>query len=694
MRLWLDLETFNETPIANGTYAYAIGAEIMLFAYAIDDGPVSVWDLTADPEMPFDLEDALENCDEVWAHNSMFDRNVMACAMPDKCPPLSKWRDTMVKALSHSLPGKLDTLCEIFGISEEKAKLKEGRALVMLFCKPLPKNSKLRRATRLTHPEKWARFVAYAGNDIVSMREIDKKLPSWNYTGRELELWHLDQRINDRGMYLDTDLVAGALRAVADAQKELAARTMELTHGQVTSATKRDKMLDHILEYYGVAMADLQGATVQRRIEDPDLPWALKELLQVRLQATTSSTSKYAALSKGISPDHRLRGTKQFNGANRTGRWAGRLFQPDNLPRPDMDYEDIEQGIEAIKAGCADLVFDNVMRVCSNAIRGCIAAPEGKLMYISDLANIEGRDAAWLAGEQWKLEAFQAYDDKVGHDLYALAYAKSFGVTPESVMADKKAGGNQRQIGKVQELALGFAGGVGAFVTFALAYKIDLEELPDLVFPNADPDLVEEARGFYEWLVVKKRGADFGLTKDAYVACEVLKRAWRNAHPAISSYWKQLEETVRDAIRHPGVTFPCRKVKIRRDGAWLRIVLPSGRALCYAKPQVDDKGQISYMGVNQYTRKWQRVKSFGGKFFENMCQAVARDVLAHNMPAIEAAGYEIVLTVHDEVVTEAPATDEYSSDELSGLLAASPPWAAGMPLAAAGFSFNRYKKDD
>ena len=682
-KLWLDLETYSEVPITNGTHSYAAGAEIMLFAWALDDGPVSVWDRTAEP-MPLDLSDLLEDPSiELWAHNSHFDRTVISHW---NCPTdRTRWRDTMVQALSHGLPGALGTLCEILKVPTDLAKDKEGKQLVQLFCKPRPATSKIRRATRETHPAEWAKFVEYARLDIEAMREVHKRLPTWNYQGTELALWHLDQAINDRGVAIDMTLVHAAIAAVDAAQKDLAERTVLATDGQVSSTTKRDALLLHILESYGVDLPDLQMSTIERRIADPDLPQPLKDLLAIRLQASTTSTSKYKALLKGTSTDGRLRGTLQFNGAARTGRWAGRLFQPQNLPRPVLKQEQIDMGIDALKAGAADLVFDNVMELTSSAIRGCIVAPKGKKLVVADLSNIEGRDQAWLAGEAWKLKAFRAFDAGTGFDLYKLAYSKSFGVDPAKVTKD------QRQVGKVQELALGYEGGVGAFVTFAAAYGIDLEELATKVLPVAPGWAVDEASGFQEW--TEKQGRQtFGLSRDAFVACDAIKRGWRNAHAEIAMHWSELKEVVTQALEHPATTFTCRKVKIRRDGAWLRIGLPSGRALCYPSPQMVD-GTITYMGMNQYSRKWSRLKTYGGKLFENICQAVARDVMTANMPLIEQAGYQIVLSVHDELITEAPDFPEFNAEHLSTLLAANPPWAPDMPLAAAGFETPRYKKD-
>lgn len=682
--LHLDLETYSAVPINHGTHAYAAGAEIMLFAWAIDEGEVQVVDEANGEHRPAELVEALEDPDVlVQAHNSQFDRTVLRYTGTEIALP--RWRDTMVRALAHSLPGALGDLCEILKVPVDKAKDKAGRSLIQLFCKPRPATSKIRRATKATHPVEWARFVEYAALDIDAMREVDRKLPVWNYQGIELDLWHLDQRINDRGVAIDTELADAAIRGVERAQKILAARTQELTYGTVQAATQRDALLAHMLHEYGVELPDLQMATLERRVNDPDLPVELRELLAIRLQASTTSTAKYKTLARATSKDGRLRGTLQFNGASRTGRWAGRLFQPQNLPRPSLKQDQIDLGIEALKADAEDLLFDNVMELTSSAIRGCIVAPAGKKLVVSDLSNIEGRDQAWLAGENWKLDAFRAFDAGTGHDLYKLAYAKSFGIEPGDVTKD------QRQVGKVQELALGYEGGVGAFLTFAAAYNIDLEAMGEQALDAIPVEILDEAKDALAWTKKQKRPT-FGLTDRAWIVCESFKRSWRYAHPAISSMWRELGDAVREAITRPGVTTTCRSLRIRRDGAWLRVRLPSGRFLCYPSPQVED-GQISYMGVNQYSRKWSRLKTYGGKLFENVCQAVARDVLTTNMPIIEAAGYRVVLTVHDEVICEAPDADEFNSDHLSALLSTNPPWAPDMPLAAGGFEAYRYRKD-
>ena len=686
--LYLDLETYSETPITHGTHVYAANAEILLLAYAIDDKPAKVIDCTVhgfSTKETRQLTAVIQNPDTIIvAHNSHFDRTVLGSFESlGEHINVSKWRDTMVGALAHSLPGALGTLCEIFRLPTDKAKDKEGRKLVQLFCKPRPKNSKIQRADAHTHPEEWAKFIEYARLDVESMREIDKKLPHWNTEGEELALWHLDQKINDRGVAIDTDLVDGALIAVEQAQTGLAKRSRELTQNEVQSATQRDAMLKHLLKEYGISLPDLQKSTLERQVNDPDLPEPLRELLAVRLQSATTSTSKYKTLKRAVNMDGRLRGTLQFCGASRTGRWAGRMFQPQNLPRPVLPQEEINAGIEAIKSGCAEILFDNVMELTSSAIRGCIVAPTGKKLVVSDLSNIEGRVLAWLAGENWKIQAFSDYDIGKGHDLYKLAYAKAFQVKPEDV--DKE----QRQIGKVMELALGYEGGVGAFMTFATAYGIDLEAMAELA--EIPADIWSEAEGLWDWFQEMKR-TTFGLSKNAFCVCDSFKRSWRYAHPNVSSFWKELESAAIGAIVS-GNPQTCRKLILDKKGAWLRIKLPSGRFVCYPAASVDEDGKLSYMGIDQYTRKWQRIKTYGGKLVENITQAVARDVLAATMPIIENAGYQIVLTVHDEILSETPDTPDYNADHLSNMMATCPIWATGLPLAAAGFETYRYRKD-
>lgn len=708
--LWFDCETYSELDLKkHSTHRYAAhpSTEITVAQWALNDGEPRVHDCTGgawNDEHYEELRTALYDPSViVVAHNSHFDRTLLRHVWGIDIP-VERWRDTMIKAMAHGLPGGLEKIGDVLGLPTDLAKDKRGKQLIQMFCKPAPKGSKIKRKTRDTHPAEWAEFLEYSRQDIVSMREIDRRLPVWNYRegGAELALWHLDQRINDRGFAVDLSLASAATAAAELEKDRLKDKAYEASFGDLTNVSRRDALLKHIVEFYGVELPDLKADTLKRRIEDPELPEGVKLLLSIRLEATKTSTAKYKALTNATSEDGRLRNTLQFAGAQRTARWAGRVFQPQNMPRPNIQLvadhfgvpfkkaedllpEYLDLGIEALKAGVADLTFSDVMGLTANTVRGCIVAPPGKKLCIADLSNIEGRVLAWVAGEGWKLKAFADFDAGTGEDLYKVAYGRSFNIDP------KDAVGQKRQIGKVMELGLGYEGGVAAFLTFAAVYQMDLDELADAVHTTAPKESLAAAYGVYEWAEKKRR--TLGLPKNIYVACEVLKASWRTAHPQTKSLWKDVGDNVRAAINNPGVTFDVRMLKIRRDGAWLRIRLPSGRYLCYLQPRVEEGDQITYMGVNQYTRRWGRIKTYGGKLVENIVQAIARDVLAHNMSWIEETGYEIVLSVHDELLTETPDEPRFSSENLAWLMSTNPPWAQGLPLSAAGFETTRYRKD-
>lgn len=659
--LFGDLETFSPIEIKCGANRYSDEAEILLFPYAIDDGEVKCWDVTSGEPMPEDLAAALQDQTvlTVWQNGGMFDSVVMNKVRPGGFGlPTERIFDTMVCAYAHALPGSLEILCSVLGIDEDKVKHKAGKKLIQLFCKPRPKNMKLRRATRDTHPEEWQQFIEYAKADITSMREVYFKLPRWNYqaphgqdpakyeastAGREYRLWLLDQKINQRGVAVDRTLAASAVDAAIRARDRLAARAHEITDGSVASTTQRNVLLEHIFEQYGIPLDDLQADTIERRLSDPDIPEALKELLGVRLQATSTSVKKYETLIKATNEDGRLRGLLQFNGAARTGRWSGRIFQPQNLPRPNMKQKAIDFAIEAVKSGSSDLLYDNVMEVLTNCIRGCLVAPEGRKLVVADLSNIEGRMAAYLAGEDWKIKYFHDYDaGLIEHDNYVMAYAKSFAVDPAMVQENKKHGdGTMRQIGKVQELMLQYQGRVGAFVTGAATYRIDLEDLAKAVKANVPAEVWEKSKGFMEWST-KQGMSTYGLSEDAFVACDCLTMLWREAHPAISSFWGELQQGFIDAVGNPGTTFTVRTLKFRKDGAWLRVRLPSGRSLCYPSARVEDDGSLSYLGIDQYTRKWQRLSTYGGKLLENC--------IAEGTPVLTRRGWVAIERVGDEEV--------------------------------------------
>jgi DNA polymerase len=654
--LYLDLETYSATPIKHGAYRYGEDAEVLLVALAWDDEPVEVWDLTDSGGKNLQtLQLSIDTADQIVIHNSMFDRTVLAAQGIHV--PVEKIFDTMVLALQHGLPGSLGMLCDILGVPVDKAKDKAGKKLIHLFTKPCPKNWKLRRATSATHPEEWTAFIEYARLDVDAMRDIYGRLVRWNNTRDERQLWLLDQRINDRGIGVDVGLARSATRAFGRASRSLATRATELTGGRLTSATQRDALLRYLREECGVELPDLTKKTVETVLAG-DLDPHVRELLEIRQQASATSPAKFTALEEAANTDGRLRGIIQFCGAARTGRDAGRIFQPQNLPRPTLSEAQIDLGIKAMKLDCEDVLFDNVSELCASAVRGALVAQEGRKLVIADLSNIEGRVLAWLANEEWKLQAFRDFDKGEGHDLYVMAYAKAFNVKPEDVIENKKSGnGSMRQIGKILELSMGYQGSVGAFA--------------------------------------KMGGEAMGLSENEV---RQLVRAWRKSNKRIQSFWYDIENAAKSAVDEQGTTAKAGLVQFdaRKDNRgvlWLRMRLPSGRYVCYYRPRIADDGRLLYEGVDQFTRQWKQLETYGGKLVENLVQATARDVFMYGMRLAEENGYPVCIRVHDELVCETPDTDEWTAEGLSALMATNPNWSAGLPLAAAGFESDRYRKD-
>lgn len=652
--LHLDLETYSTVPIKHGAHRYAEDAEVLLVAVASDNIAVDVWDCT---QGPADWRDRLQSrinfADKVVIHNSAFDRTILRYQGVNV--PVDKIDDTMVTALAHSLPASLGTLCDVLGVPVDKAKDKAGKRLIQLFTKPCPKNWKIRRATAETHPDEWQQFVEYARLDVAAMRHIHGRMPTWNNTHSEQYLWRIDQRINDRGIAVDVDFAQSAIRAFRRASGSLASRTAALTGGAVTTTTQREKLLSYLKNDLGFGTDDLTKETVEKTLKG-DLNPVVRELLEIRQQASATSPAKYGALIDAASTDSRLRGTIQFCGAARTGRDSGRIFQPQNLPRsPDWFDGDVQEAtIRAFKDDCEDVIYENVSERCAFAVRGALVAASGKKLIIADLSNIEGRVLAWMAGEQWKIEAFKAYDRGDGADLYKVTAGRILNKDPFEVTKSER----QTQ-GKVPELAGGYGGGLGAY-----------RKMGGEVFNAMDDDTI------------------MGIVK-----------AWRDAHPATKRFWYAVEGAARSAVRNKGESFDVRGL-VRFDCVqgpdavdYVRCRLPSGRFLCYRSMHIDDGGKLRYEGMNQYTRKWELLETYYGKLVENIVQAVARDVFMTGMRRAEENDYPVVLRVHDELVCEVPDRAEYTDTVLAGMMSVNPSWSIGLPLSAAGFETKRYRKE-
>lgn len=730
--LYLDFETFSEADLKKvGSYAYAEhpSTEVLICTYAFDDEPVQVWDCTDGSDMPGDLRRALRRLVKpnsrikmVWHNGGLFDRLIMKHCWGFDIP-VSNTIDTMIWAFRHALPGSLDALCEVLGVSADNAKDKRGKALIQRFSKPTPKNYKIRRYTAETHPDEWALFIKYAVSDITAMREVFHKLPRWGNSEFEDRVLELDQLINDRGFKVDVALAEAAIEAVEKHKAQLQEEAQRKYGGSLTG-----KDFLPILRELAPAhrIHNAQKSTLNDLLADEDLPDDARAIIEMRLGAASTASTKYNPLLLGRSSDDRRRGCLQYGGAKRTLRWAGKGFQPQNLARGYYHDDELDKGISALLKGRAHRRFD-VAKLTASTVRSCIIPEAGRKFVVADYSNVEGRGLAWLAGEETALDTFRA-----GLDIYCVTAGKMFGMDPDDIKKNFK---EIRQIGKACELGLGYEGGVGAFVTFAKNLGLDLIEMAktmDGTFP--DHIWAATARG-YEWARIqeakrpphpgeKDDRPSFILDKKVWRTCDAIKRMWRESHPETVAFWRDLKDGILAAVRNPGREFWAgahlrkngeRAIRIWRTvefdssgrkvpGWWLCMELPSGRILSYpgigvsVTKETDEDGRVNtnvrikYQGENQLTRQWTTLYTHGGKACENIVQALCRDLLAYAMVNVEGGGYPIVLSVHDELVCETPDTPEYTVAELEKLMCALPEWAEGFPLVAEGSEMYRYAK--
>jgi DNA polymerase len=513
-------------------------------------------------------------------------------------------------------------------------------------------------------PEKIERLIKYCLNDVVVERELHKKLrplpPS------ELALWHLDQRINDRGVYVDVLLCDAAKRVVRETTEKLNAEMRQATEGFVAQCSNRNQVIQWC-RAQGVETDSIAKDQLEELLSDPTLPGHVHKVLSLRRESAKASVAKIDALLRCKCPDGRARGLIQYHAAS-TGRFAGRRFQPQNLKRPEMETaEEVDEAIALLlaepDADLIEIVYGAPLSLVGDTIRGMIAAPKGKKIVSVDYSGIEARVLPWLADERWKLEAFRAFDRGEGHDMYKITAGRILHKEPGEI-------GKQERLvyGKVPELALGYQGGVGAFSTMAVTYGVKQLE-----------------RTFVE----------------------TIRDGWREANPNIKALWYDLENCAMRAVGEPGSTWRIAdKLAFRKAGSFLFMRLPSGRFLAYAFPEIREKEMpwidertgkkvikpaVSYMGVNSYTRKWERCWLYGGLLAENATQAAARDFLTDAMPRVEAAGYPIIMTVHDEIVAEVDQ-DFGSWEEMSAIMTTLPAWGADCPIAAEGWQGERYRK--
>lgn len=659
--LHLDFETFSECELRSaGAYAYAMhpSTDILCAAWRIGDGPVSLWK-PGDP-VPFDMI-GLGTRFRIVAHNAAFERVIWQHVATRRygwpAVPADAFWCTAAQAANLGLPRDLDGAGLALGAKTVKDPT--GRRVMLKLSKPRKPTAADPR-TRWTPemaPEDFAHLYRYCVQDVEAECAIGDAMRP--LSDRERRLYLLDAKINDRGVKIDRALIGAALKIVEQEQKRLNGEIARATGGDVTACTQTAKLTDW-LQDMGVEADGVGKHVLTGLLGDAETPDCVRAVLELRKEAAKSSTAKLKAMLNAAGPDDRIRGSLLYYGAPRTGRWSGRLHQPQNFTRGDEEITGMaDAAVAALMTGNADLVrllFGAPLDVVSSSLRPCMVAAEGHDLMCPDFSNVEGRGLAWLAGESWKLQAFRDFDAGTGSDLYKVTYGRSVGIPVENV---DKAG---RQIGKVIELACGYQGWTGAFQQFARLYGLDL--------PDA-----EAAR---------------------------LAGAWRDAHPATVAFWRALNSAAMRAVAQPGLKAGAGPVTYLRADGWLWCRLPSGRVLAYANPSiaVNDRGEdaVFYWGVPNpakplpqdgvSTRRWARLSAYGGLLAENVTQALCRDLMAEAMLRADAAGYPIALTVHDEIVAEVPHGFG-SPEELAAIVSEVPAWAHGFPISVGKFGRQR-----
>lgn len=645
--LSIDIETYSSVDLVkSGVYPYteAPDFEILLFAYAWDDGPVEVIDLTEVEDLPEDVMNALTDPSVIkTAFNANFERTCIAKHFDIECDP-AQWQCTAVHAAYLGLPGNLDGVAKCLKLEAQKDT--KGKNLIRYFsvpCKPTKANGGRTRNLPHHDPEKWQQFIEYNRQDVEVERAIRKKLERYPVPEFEHRLWCLDQKIVDRGVMLDAELVEQAIKGDTAFHKQREDEAKALTGLEnPNSVAQLKKWLE---DEHNVNVTSLSKDNVAALIEQTENE-DVKRVLRLRQEMSKTSVKKYQAMQRVRCRDGRARGLIQFYGANRTGRWAGRLVQVQNLPRNYLP--DLALARELVRSGdheTLEMLYDNIPDVLSQLIRTAFIPSPGHRLIVSDFSAIEARVIAWLAGEKWRLDVFNSHGK-----IYEASASQMFGVPIEQITK----GSDLRQRGKVAELALGYQGGVGALKQMgALDMGLTEEELPELV------------------------------------------QTWRGANPNIVQFWYDVERAALTAVREK------RKVPLRHGIAFLheagmmRIKLPSGRHLTYVRPKIGKnkfgKDAISYEGVGDQG-KWMRLDTYGGKLVENIVQAVARDCLAVAMMRVADAGYPIVMHVHDELVVDAPHGFG-SLTEVEAIMSRPIEWAPDLPLKAEGFETDFYMKD-
>lgn len=657
--LSIDLETYCSLPIAKtGAYRYIQNPdfEIMLMAYSLDGGPVEIIDLAQREIIPDWLLDALESPEYIkHAYNAAFEWYSLS-KLRGHLLPINQWRDTMLHSLYCGLSASLSSAGKAIGLSEEKQKMTTGAALIRYFCVPCnPTKSNGGRTRNLPEhaPSKWAQFKEYCKGDVRTEMEIDRVLARFPVPESVEKQWQTDLAINARGVAVDMALVSGALEIDAATREQVLSEVKAITG--LSNPNSVQQLTVWLAQNAGLSVTDLRKSTVEALLESKTLSNTARKILAARQELSKTSTKKYAAINSAVCSDGRVRGLLQFYGANRTGRWAGRLVQVQNLPRTYIGQLPLAR--EAVRQRQADklrLLYGSIPDTLSQLIRTSFIAANGNRLVDVDFSAIEARVISWLANERWRQEVFRTHGR-----IYEASASQMFGVPIDRI----KKGFPEyslRQKGKVAELALGYQGGTNALIAMgALKMGIPEEDLPDIV------------------------------------------SRWREANKNIVDLWYQTEKAATAAIQTGaptnlrGLVF-ARELDVEHGLDFLTIMLPSKRKLYYAGPQIGEnrwgRPSISYRGVNQTTRQWSQLETYGGKLVENIVQAIARDCLALAIERLEDAGYPIVFHIHDEVVIDCPVNPN-TYPEVLKIMTKPIPWAEGLQLNGDGWVGDFFRKD-
>lgn len=661
-KLSIDLETYSSIPIKTaGAFRYVDSDdfEILLFAYSLDNGPVTVIDVASGEIVPEWLVKALHDpgCLK-YAYNAAFEWACLSKVYGPMIP--EQWRDTMLHGLYAGYTAGLEATGRALGLSEDKQKLNTGKALIRYFCVPCrPTNINGQRTRNYPHhdPEKWRLFKEYNAQDVVTEMEIAQRLSAFPVPDFIQKQWETDLKINARGVFVDMGFTRGALIVGETVKSELMNEAVSISGIDNPNSVKQlTKWLNEETDD-SVSIDNLRKETVSDLLALGGHSDAVQRMLEIRQELGKTSTKKYDAIEECVCSDGRVRGLLQYYGANRTGRWAGRLVQVQNLPRTYIEPLDLARDyVRGTKKDHLRFVYGNVPETLSQLIRTAFIATPGNVLIDADFSAIEARVIAWLSGEQWVLDAFRA-----GKDIYCETASQMFGVP----VVKGGENGHLRQRGKVAVLACGYQGGVGAMRRMDTGHLLD--DAPD-----------EEVKG---------------LVDD-----------WRKANPHTVNLWYDMENAALEVITYGGSVMVrnlvlSREYDIKQGTNCMTIRLPSGRKLYYVNPTLTENRwgnpSISYYGVDQQSKKWKTIETYGGKLTENCVQAIARDCLAEAIENLEAAGFPIVFHVHDEVVIDIPrfADDKTMLQQVKDIMTRPISWASGLPLGADGWVGTFFKKD-